>query len=792
MFLQVEWFQDAALPEGAAQPVLVLDMAGGAPVLDIYAGQGGRATLTLDGGLALEDGFIAADPGFDLLQAAGHSYALRTDLIERLAAEPSGPSGAGNGVYSGDSGFFGDFLQLIRMPDSGGDIWIAALPGQAGFYQLTRAADGRFSVAQHYTDTTADYAADVAALAYVTLNGTHYLYVAGRGEDGVSAYRVTSEGPPDPVDHLGVAEGVGLSRPDVLTPVMLDGQGFLLVGAAGSSSLTVFALASDGTMTLTDHRIDDLAMRFDGITALASVVSDGRAYVVAGGRDDGLSLFELLPDGRLVHLQSLADPLGGLQNVQTLEIAAIGGKLHIFATAEGAGGITHAVADPGPAGTVITGGATAETLTGGDRNDLLSGGAGDDSLQGGAGDDTLLDGHGADRLRGGEGADLFVLSADGARDEILDFDPAADRIDFSAYDGLYAISQLDMVPLYDGVVLRFGSEELVLRSADGAPLGYSDFQSADLLGLARPPAPGPGLELDSQISGTIATDVLAGGPGGDLIRGLGAADRLEGLGGADLIYGGAGDDTLYGGTGMDHLDGGAGQDVIYGNSATDQLYGGPGDDLIRGGEGIDYLYGDDGNDQLIGNTAADWLSGGAGHDVLRGSAGQDTLNGDGGDDTLYGGTAADWLYGGDGDDRLYGSQGRDTLFGGDGDDWLSGATAQDRLDGGAGADRLEGGAGADRLIGGAGNDVLRGGTGADTFVFADTFGHDLIEDFRIGADQLELDQSLWGGGLDAAQVLDRFGHLDGTDLILTFGPHAVLTLSGTGWIDDPAASLTLV
>lgn len=89
----------------------------------------------------------------------------------------------------------------------------------------------------------------------------------------------------------------------------------------------------------------------------------------------------------------------------------------------------------------------------------------------------------------------------------------------------------------------------------------------------------------------------------------------------------------------------------------------------------------------------------------------------------------DRLNGNGGNDRIFGRTGHDLLFGGDGDD---------RLKGGAGNDRMVGGRGDDVLIGGKGNDTLKGQAGADIFVFAPHEGKDLVRDFQIGTDRLDL------------------------------------------------------
>jgi Ca2+-binding RTX toxin-like protein len=82
----------------------------------------------------------------------------------------------------------------------------------------------------------------------------------------------------------------------------------------------------------------------------------------------------------------------------------------------------------GDGGDQLFGGNGADQLFGGAGADLLDGGNGADRLSGGLGNDRLAGGKGDDVLSGGHGADLFIMSASGGTDTILDFDPAQDRI----------------------------------------------------------------------------------------------------------------------------------------------------------------------------------------------------------------------------------------------------------------------------------------------------------------------------------------------------------------------------
>ncbi|WOI31311.1 calcium-binding protein [Sulfitobacter dubius] len=69
---------------------------------------------------------------------------------------------------------------------------------------------------------------------------------------------------------------------------------------------------------------------------------------------------------------------------------------------------------------------------------------------------------------------------------------------------------------------------------------------------------------------------------------------------------------------------------------------------------------------------------------------------------------------------------------------LSGQGGDDILEGGNGANRLSGGGGDDILIDGAGTDRLTGGAGRDTFMLVADDTLDVITDFTVGEDRIDL------------------------------------------------------
>jgi len=379
----------------------------------------------------------------------------------------------------------------------------------------------------------------------------------------------------------------------------------------------------------------------------------------------------------------------------------------------------------------VTGSDAANSINGGGGDDVLSGGSGDDTILGGAGNDTIYGGSnigGGDVLNGGAGNDYFVyVSGEG-------------------YDNFYGGGGIDTVVLQTFFTDTYQVDLLAGTFAynGGAP-------SRDMVSIER----------------------VITGDNADSVIGSTAGNRIELAGGNDTSSGGGGNDQIYGGTGNDQLFGGGGND---------QLFGLDDNDTLDGSIGADTLFGGNGNDSLNGGNDNDTLNGGAGDDTLNGGTGADDMTGGGGNDTFYvddlgdtvselsgptqgvdlvytsidlsltvlsanvenlfllgvgnisgtGNTLDNTITGNSGANGLSGLAGNDTLIGGSGNDTATGGNGNDSLNGGNDNDSLNGGAGTDTLLGGSGSDTMSGGADADTFVFAGSFGVDVINDFATG------------------------------------------------------------
>ncbi|MEM9924573.1 MAG: hypothetical protein AAF915_12620 [Cyanobacteria bacterium P01_D01_bin.50] len=108
------------------------------------------------------------------------------------------------------------------------------------------------------------------------------------------------------------------------------------------------------------------------------------------------------------------------------------------------------------------------------------------------------------------------------------------------------------------------------------------------------------------------------------------------------------------------------------------------------------------------------------------------------------------------------------------DSFLSNSSVGVLVDGGGGNDTITGGSGDDTLVGGAGNDILTGNGGSDTFVFSTGSDVDIIQNFEVSNDLLDV-AGLFG---DIDQILGAGGAAsqNGNDTLIDFGNNDLVTL----------------
>ncbi|WP_282603902.1 hypothetical protein [Paracoccus sp. PARArs4] len=489
----------------------------GAPelhLLDI----GGQAHVHLGGLGGLSD--LSVDLQSHNGALTSFSRLFGTDLGARLTALGQVTTTRGEVVFSAAEGL----VLRTHMMDAAG--------------RLSQAGSVTLPLPQGATDANLDHvvAANVGGqVVLVTASGNgNFLSTHPMGADGrLGAGHVHS-----------AASGAGFDLPSALALAEFGGASFAILGAAGSNSLSVFRIGQDGSLTRADHVLDEGGTRFASVTALEVVVVDGRAFVFAGGADDGISVMTMTPDGRLVHLATIADEAATtLADVSDITAVEIDGRIAVFVASATETGVTQFLFDPGDLG--VTRIAGAGTQGGGAGNDLLQAGAATLRLNGGGGDDILIAAGSPLLMHGGDGADIFMPTSISGRITILDFRRGVDAIDFSLLGTVRSVWQLSFVPTSTGILIIWGQTILDVRSWDGRSLQASDFTNA-MFPLAHYSLP----EIDPEdvspddTPSDVATWIF-GTEGNDTLLGASGPERIVGAGGNDTISAGDGGKTRF-------------------------------------------------------------------------------------------------------------------------------------------------------------------------------------------------------------------------------------------------------
>jgi hypothetical protein len=381
-----------------------------------------------------------------------------------------------SGVAAADTGGLSGVVAMEVLEFASGDLAVIAQHGVAGVQLFRLDQAGGLTQLGQIADGPKAFLSGVTDITSIARGADRLVLVASGLENGLSSYRMSASGAAEWIDSLGAQSGLAVNGPAALQVITLAGQDFAVLASTGSSTLSVVRINPMGVMFFADQVMDDRSTRFADVAALDMFVAKGRAFVVAGGTDAGLSVLELLPGGRLIAFTSFALETGeGLAAVTALETRVLGDEVALYVVdARGDRIAAFALS-------LTTLGPRLDGMMGSDLDDRVLGSAGSDTLSGGAGNDWLHDGDGLDVLTGGAGADVFVLAKDRQADRVTDFQPGADRIDLSDWGRIYSRDALTILATSTGADISYGTERLILTSANGNSLPPAQFSDADFL-----------------------------------------------------------------------------------------------------------------------------------------------------------------------------------------------------------------------------------------------------------------------------------------------------------------------
>ncbi|MGB0798289.1 MAG: calcium-binding protein [Planktomarina sp.] len=667
-------------------------------------------------------------------------------------------------IFANSSGAQTDRFEAIAFEQNNKMYIALAASDDNGIATYHVAPNGTLTEVSFLSGADGGYTDRPSGLSIVTVGSKDFLVSVSSSDDSITSFEIGGTGDLTPKSSLGVEQFLPVATPQDVSSLSFLGQSFTIMASSDSSSLTVFTVGPTGTLTAVDQVVDDLSTRMQGANIIETFTIDDRGFVLAAGQDSGISLFSVLPNGQLLHMETVVDQTNfPIDTITDMYVAEVDGDIQLFTVSGSENGIGQFDLDLGTLGVAAV--VDDVSVQGGSTSDMLMADDAGRHLDGGNGLDILIDGAGSDTLTGGWAADIFVLGADGQTDTITDFQLGVDRLDLSGYNFLRNVSQLDITSTADGAVITFGDEILVIKTKNGTSLSADDFTNNNTLGATHADTSfvfddNTNFDDDTETMEDIVNSFanvsgqtgqaganLTGGAGDDILWGSGGNQTLSGSGGSDVLRGGGGGDALFGGDGIDLADyadaasgvtvnlidgtqntgiaagdtytgiegvtGSAHSDTIAMTDDANIVFGGDGDDIVTGLAGDDRLEGGDGRDRLDGGDGDDLLIGGADDDALLGRAGDDTIYAGGGNDNIAAQHGDDLIYGEGGDDNIGGSFGADTIFGGSGDDTIGSGAQDDYINAGLGDDVASGGWGADTVLGGAGSDILAGSYGDD-------------------------------------------------------------------------------
>ncbi|MCG8453095.1 MAG: lactonase family protein [Spirochaetales bacterium] len=265
--------------------------------------------------------------------------------------------------------------------------------------------------------------AGLRGLETVVVNNKLYLYASGFTDDGITFFEVRNNGTLRYLNYVQDISNFELDGVQGLATTTIGEHEYLYASGGVDDGVSAFRILSNGapshTHPFTETVSNAASYNLNGADSLAITQVGGRQFlIVAGYNDDGLSLFEISTNGQLLHRTNVNNSLStNLNGPRDLEIAVVGTKTFLFVSADVDKGVS--VYEVGVGGTLTNRDNINDT---GGFNHKLDGAWGLDSIQ--IGDKTFLFVAGLND----DGVTVFEVGSNGDltyRSSVVDADDAA-------------------------------------------------------------------------------------------------------------------------------------------------------------------------------------------------------------------------------------------------------------------------------------------------------------------------------------------------------------------------------
>ena len=143
-------------------------------------------------------------------------------------------------------------------------------------------------------------------------------------------------------DNETDAGALELDGASFITSADVGGTTYVFVAGGVDNGISVFSLGLNGALTNTANVTDSGALNLVGVSGLTTITSNGNTYLIAAGAgDNGLSVFRVSTAGALTAVYDVADAgalnLGGVSRVAS---ATVSGNAYVFAAGTNDDGVS--------------------------------------------------------------------------------------------------------------------------------------------------------------------------------------------------------------------------------------------------------------------------------------------------------------------------------------------------------------------------------------------------------------------------------------------------------------------
>ncbi|MEX2443759.1 MAG: hypothetical protein WD492_09155 [Alkalispirochaeta sp.] len=156
------------------------------------------------------------------------------------------------------------------------------------------------------TDTAETGFEESYSIIGLSVDGNVYAAVSGYADNGVTILSVDADGSFSPVHTVFDDGTTAFSGPRYMDVATVGGNVFLVVPGSTDDGFAVFQVDTDGSLTITDNVTDDDDYKLNGVWAAKAIDVGTNTYIVLGGNEDGISVFELSSDGTVTSTDNVA------------------------------------------------------------------------------------------------------------------------------------------------------------------------------------------------------------------------------------------------------------------------------------------------------------------------------------------------------------------------------------------------------------------------------------------------------------------------------------------------------